>query len=137
MKKDIKSSLLLFLLTLLSAQVYGINYGISDGFISFDGKDFDATWNVKYQEEKVKEGFVDSFEGSGTAGDPYLIQTVWDLCRLEDHVNHGESYSGKRFKLVNDLDLDYFVWYPIGVRSDACFAGSFDGNNKTIRNIFW
>ena len=135
MKKDIKSSLLLFLLMLLPAQVYGINYGISDGFISFDAKDFDATWNVKYQEEKVKEGFVDSFEGSGTAGDPYLIQTVWDLCRLEDRVNHGESYSGKRFKLVNDLDLDNFVWYPIGVRSDACFAGSFDGNNKTIRNM--
>lgn len=75
-----------------------------------------------------------AFEGSGTSADPYLIQTKADLAQLAAYVNGGTSYSGKYFKLANDINLNNEEWTPIG-NSSSKFQGHFDGNNKTISNL--
>jgi hypothetical protein len=83
--------------------------------------------------------------GSGTAGDPYLIQSLNDLKFLRDETNKaiGETsnYRGnnKHFKLTTDIDLSNENWAPIGVYTSAAridnFQGVFDGNGHTISNL--
>ncbi|MGI1660063.1 MAG: S-layer homology domain-containing protein [Desulfitobacterium sp.] len=80
------------------------------------------------------------FEGSGTsASDPYLIKTAADLAKLSAKVNAGENYSGKFFRLMNNLELSGYVdgagWTPIGTDLTYSFAGSFNGNNKSITGM--
>lgn len=133
----------LCLLALLPLQAYA-DYGISG----------DNTWHQQYL-AKIANGELaargtlveNAFSGGGNKTNPYLISTVWDLCRLADIVNGGFEWEnnqgtnngydlrGKYFKLANDLDLDGAVWYPIGVRENAWFAGCFDGDGHTITKM--
>lgn len=133
----------LCLLALLPLQAYA-DYGISG----------DNTWHQQYL-AKIANGELaargtlveNAFSGGGNKTNPYLISTVWDLCRLADIVNGGFDWEnnqgtnngydlrGKYFKLANDLDLDGAVWYPIGVRENAWFAGCFDGDGHTITKM--
>ena len=62
------------------------------------------------------------------------IKSVEELKAFADTVNAGTDYSGKTVKLVYDLDLEGEEWTPIGT-PDNVFAGIFDGNGKTIRNL--
>ena len=78
--------------------------------------------------------------GSGTERDPYIISTTDHMRQLSNDVNGGNAYSGKHFKLANDLDFEGQEYNIIGgtiydqgaVRS---FCGTFDGNGKTISNV--
>jgi len=78
--------------------------------------------------------------GSGTAGDPYLIQTA------EQFVEIGRTPAdwGSSFRLVSDIDLsDYDQttlqpigrWVSQGNNANQPFHGSFDGGGKTIRGF--
>ncbi len=133
----------LSLLALLPLHAYA-DYGISG----------DNTWHQQYL-AKIANGELaargtlveNAFSGGGYKTNPYLISTVWDLCRLADIVNGGFEWEnnqgtnngydlrGTYFKLANDLDLDGAVWYPIGVRENAWFAGCFDGDGHTITKM--
>jgi len=42
--------------------------------------------------------------GAGTAESPYLITSIDDLNKLAADVNSGTNYSGKYFRLENDLN---------------------------------
>ena len=76
------------------------------------------------------------FPGAGTADDPYQITTAADLALVATNVNAGTTYSGKYFKLMNDISLsDYTNWTPIGKDPSYVFRGSFDGNNKVISHL--
>ena len=123
----------LCLLALLPVNAYGdfAQYGIYDGVTVTDVGTLYGTWNNSYHGGE----YSTSFSGSGTKDDPYRIYNEWDLCRLEDQVNAGNDFKGKYFKLMNNLDLGGQIWYPIGVKSTTCFAGLFDGNDKTISNM--
>lgn len=68
--------------------------------------------------------------GSGTEEDPYVITTPAEL----NHVRHHLSSS---FILGNDIDMAAWnTWEPIGKSEyEKDFAGVFDGNNKTIKNL--
>lgn len=68
--------------------------------------------------------------GSGTEEDPYVITTPAEL----NHVRHHLSSS---FILGNDIDMAAWNnWEPIGKEEyEKDFAGVFDGNNKTIKNL--
>ncbi|MBQ3699279.1 MAG: leucine-rich repeat protein [Prevotella sp.] len=133
----------LCLLALLPLHAYA-DYGISG----------DNTWHQQYlaktaNGELAARGTLveNAFSGGGNKTNPYLISTVWDLCRLADIVNGGFEWEnnqgtnngydlrGTYFKLANDLDLDGAVWYPIGVRENAWFAGCFDGDGHTITKM--
>ena len=57
---------------------------------------------------------TEAFTGSGTAADPYVIDTPAKLAKLAADVNGGEAYVGKYFTQTADIDLGGKEWTPIG-----------------------
>ena len=75
------------------------------------------------------------FNGSGTAEDPYRIETADDLVNL---ANKGqqEPYRNAYYKQTEDLDMSGKTMSPIGgPNGDSGFAGTYDGNGKKISNL--
>ncbi len=107
----------------------------------------------------------ESFYGSGTEEDPYVIKNARALAIFRDYVNNGNDCAGKYVRLDADIDMSVYqtgYWikevYPpnmwthptahydwIGIRSKTLtptigssktpFNGHFDGNNHTITGI--
>lgn len=74
--------------------------------------------------------------GSGTEAAPYEIPDVGKLTALQKQVNeNGFSYTGKWFRLTNNIDLNDELWTPIGVDALHSFGGSLDGGGKTISGL--
>lgn len=74
--------------------------------------------------------------GSGTEAAPYEIPDVDTLTALATQVNeNGFSYSGKWFRLTNNIDLNNEPWTPIGIDALHSFGGSLDGGGKTISGL--
>lgn len=77
--------------------------------------------------------------GSGnSASDPYLISTKAHLIELANRVNGNgfpvNNFSGKYFKMMNDIDMSVSgTFNPIGNASQT-FRGNFNGDGKVIRN---
>lgn len=65
--------------------------------------------------------------GSGTAADPYVIQTPTELQSIQNNL-------GAYYKLANDINLQGVSFTPIGSTSSP-FTGSFDGAGYTISNL--
>ena len=70
-------------------------------------------------------------KGSGTAGDPYLIESAANLAYLAQSTTYEDMY----FLLTTDIDLGYCEWTPIGTKTNP-FCGNFDGNGHTISRVF-
>ena len=66
--------------------------------------------------------------GSGTEGDPYVVQTPAEFAALSWHAGYAEAH----VRLGADLDCGGLVLHPIG--DLAPFTGNFDGNGYAIRN---
>ena len=77
---------------------------------------------------------------------PYQISTAAELAWFRDQVNSGNTTISAT--LTEDIDLSEFChakdgtkyteevnWTPIG-NSDNMYQGTFDGNGKTIRNLY-
>ncbi|MDR1499829.1 MAG: hypothetical protein LBI58_02505 [Tannerellaceae bacterium] len=79
-----------------------------------------------------------TFEGAGTQDDPYLITSVEGLTFMAEQVNiwPGKSFQGEYFRLMEDIDLVRHFWIPVGSESHQPFRGVFDGNGKTISNLY-
>ena len=74
--------------------------------------------------------------GEGSANDPYQISDAEKLTALQTQVNeNGFSYTGKWFRLTNNIDLNNELWTPIGVDALHSFGGSLDGGGKTISGL--
>ena len=84
---------------------------------------------------------------TGEVGGDYKIGNLAQMEAFRDAVNAGNSFAGLTVKLTNDITLND-GWRPIGegYRDVAdsnitaygittFFAGTFDGNNKTISNL--
>ena len=82
--------------------------------------------------------------GDGTVDNPFLISTAAELAWFRDHVNEDYANAKASAKLIADIDLSEFChaanaseninqksWEPIGR-----YQGTFDGNNKTITNLY-
>ena len=69
--------------------------------------------------------------GTGTANDPYLIESAANLRYLVDNI---ASYNTKCFKQTVDIDLDYNPWTPLGNNTNP-FKGTFDGAGHTIEHL--
>ena len=66
----------------------------------------------------------------------FTINNINQLAGLAKLVNNGvDNFSGKTFTLANDIDLNNLAWNPIGTSSAAPFAGTFNGNGKTVSNL--
>ena len=81
--------------------------------------------------------------GNGTVENPYLIEDAFDLDAVRNDLT-------AHYKLVKDIDLNVSPfnkgvgWKPIGVTHyntpvlgvGHSFLGTFDGNGKTIKNLY-
>jgi hypothetical protein len=72
--------------------------------------------------------------GSGSSVDPYLIQSKDDLVYLSSTNSYWNT--NKYFKQTENIDLAGCEWTPIGSSAKA-FKGSYDGNFKTISNLYF
>ena len=88
-------------------------------------------------------------EGNGSEGSPYIITKPEELAWFRDAVNDGNyEICAKIADNVEVIDLKDFChaadasqnlkelsWEPIG-NSDWSYVGTFDGNGKTITNLY-
>ena len=124
---------------------------------NFSGWDFENIWemNTVFGRPCLKNCLEEQFYGDGTEDNPYLITNARMLEALRNSVNNGENYSGKYFKLTEDIDLSLVCgadvdgtersWTPIGMRNnttfdesadDKPFSGIFDGNGHKISSLY-
>lgn len=71
------------------------------------------------------------FMGDGSISNPFRIYSVDDLDTLNRQLEFGNSFVGKTFKLMRDINLDG-ASLTIS-NGDYPFQGVFDGNGKTIK----
>lgn len=112
--------------------VWEISSGVNDGlpYIIIDGNvnnDIDTT---------TEEGL----RGSGTASDPYLIETAGDLAWLSANWKNVEYDDNgvaayRYYSLMNDIDLTGRTWIPIAFNTGEYFSGVFDGNGFKITGM--
>ena len=89
-------------------------------------------------------------DGTGTADNPYIIETLADLEELSTYAAENDT-SGKYFKLTADIDMSgkYGAdkgeeggtsWTPIGKigidENDCSFKGEFDGDGHAISGLY-
>ena len=87
-----------------------------------------AVWDVFGMQAQAA-----TWSGSGTATSPYIISDESGLRLLATNVKNGSTYSGKYFKVSQNITLTQ-TWTPIGT-SSVSFKGSFDGNGYTISGM--
>ncbi len=76
-----------------------------------------------------------AFAGSGTHDDPFQIRSKADMLLLA-HYTNDEYYpfTGRYFKVMNDIDFGSTAYVPVAVLSHKLDA-DFDGNGKKFTNI--
>lgn len=72
---------------------------------------------------------TEDFKGNGKSTDPYLIENVLDLMKLQKMVT-SKYYTNVHFKMTSDIAING-EWTPIGDNSHA-FCGIFDGDGHSI-----
>ena len=79
----------------------------------------------------------------------YVIENFADFQEIQLRVNNsteGEStrypgavngggFAGKIFRMINDVDFNYFAWTGIGATSTTPFKGILDGDGNAILNL--
>ena len=77
------------------------------------------------------------WEGSGTADDPWRIETAEDLLSIyrgDGTGWSGRDYAGKYLALMKDIDMTGVSFGPIGFESGP-FAGTFYGCGRTVSGL--
>ncbi|MEG1543849.1 MAG: right-handed parallel beta-helix repeat-containing protein, partial [Tannerellaceae bacterium] len=79
-------------------------------------------------------GFTENVTANGSV---YTITTPGQLAWIAAQVNQepSNSFTGKTVKLGADIDLAGHNWNPIGKDKKHPFLGTFDGGNKSIKNM--
>ena len=105
---------------------------------------------IYYSEVSVWDGISvsESLSGTGTATDPYLIQSAADFAYFAGVINAVEgaagtnykvtTFKGQYFKMTKSVDLNghyLIVGMHAGWNNYQGFFGHFDGNNCSIRDI--
>ena len=108
------------------------------------------TFTIYYSEVDVWDGVSvsESLAGTGTAEDPFLIQSAADFAYFAGVLNAVEgaagvnykvtTFQGQYFKMTKSIDLNgnaLIVGFHIGWNNYQGFFGTLDGNNCTIRGI--
>ena len=103
----------------------------------------EVTLNVKIIGNQPPAGVT----GNGTEAEPFILKTADHLAWFRDYVNVGKtSACAKIADDVEEIDMSSVChkadaekqvaelsWTPIGSKK---YQGTFDGNGKTIRNLF-
>lgn len=112
----------------INEAVYKVRYMFDFGMLTADTQQ--TTQRVQ---EYAGDTFATNRLGTGTAGNPYLINTAADLDAFADYINDGNGV-GRYFKLVNNIVYDTNSYTPVGTQSNP-FSGVFNGNGYTISGI--
>ena len=110
-----------------------------------DAIEGEVTLNVKLISYQPPTGVT----GKGTEAEPFILKTADHLAWFRDYVNTGKtSACAKIADDVEAIDMSTVChaadaatntkelsWDPIG-NSDNKYQGTFDGNGKTIRNLY-
>ena len=108
-----------------------------------DAIEGEVTLNVKLISNQPPTGVT----GNGTEAEPFILKTADHLAWFRDYVNAGKtSACAKIADDVEAIDMSSVChkadaekqvaelsWTPIGSKK---YQGTFDGNGKTIRNLF-
>ena len=118
------------------------------GAREYDGNAIEGnvTLNVKLTPLQLPAGMT----GNGTKTKPFVLRTAEHLAWFRDYVNGGHSYACA--KIADDVviidmstvchkaDAENQVaelsWTPIGNSEENQYQGTFDGNGKTISNLY-
>ena len=132
---------------------FKITYEVTKGTTYYIGaREYDGdaiegkvTLNVKMIGNQPPAGVT----GNGTEAEPFMLKTADHLAWFRDYVNVGKtSACAKIADDVEEIDMSNVChkadaekqvaelsWTPIGNYSKQ-YQGTFDGNGKTIRNLF-
>ena len=123
----------------------GTTYYIGAREYGGDAIEGKVTLNVKMIGNQPPAGVT----GNGTEAEPFILKTAEHLEWFRDYVNVGKSSAcAKIADDVEEIDMSTVChkadaekqvaelsWTPIGNYSKQ-YQGTFDGNGKTIRNLF-
>lgn len=123
----------------------GTTYYIGAREYGGDAIEGKVTLNVKMIGNQPPAGVT----GNGTEAEPFMLKTADHLAWFRDYVNVGKtSACAKIADDVEEIDMSTVChkadagkqvaelsWTPIGNYSKQ-YQGTFDGNGKTIRNLF-
>ncbi|MBR4175359.1 MAG: InlB B-repeat-containing protein [Lachnospiraceae bacterium] len=84
-----------------------------------------------FMDDEEEVNGSDYFDGTGTPTDPYLIKSSEDWDTFAELVNNWNGFSGKTFKLTNDISVS-----TVAGRSDKEFRGTFNGDGHTINLVY-
>lgn len=104
-------------------------------------------------QESHKRGEVaTTFQGQGSASNPYIISKASELRLLSDEVAKGKTFEGCFFKMKADVFINKNIlgsdglldtkagnleeWIPIGNKVGKVFLGEFDGDGHSISGIY-
>ena len=115
-----------------------------------------VTYEGGYQRDIYSARWFDlaaNFDGGdGSAEAPFLLSTPEQMMALTAALSSAEFIDGVwkypgiyssaetflstcHYKLLNDIDLDGYIWLPFGSSTSSIFWGEFDGNGKTVSNV--
>ena len=87
---------------------------------------YDDGWGTKYKPTT----------GDGSSGNPYLIETAWNLAWVKAITTNNTNYNNPDvyYKLTTNIYIsDTLSWKPIGQTSE--FKANFDGGGNEIINM--
>ena len=135
---------------------FKITYTVTKGTTYYIGaREYDSntiegnvTLNVKLNgiDYELPAGMI----GKGTEAEPFVLKTADHLAWFRDHVNGGNIKAcAKIADDVKAIDMstvcheadgtkytEELSWNPIGNSYNNKYQGTFDGNGKTIRNLY-
>jgi hypothetical protein len=88
-------------------------------------------WGIEIESEE--QYLFDGGDGSSEES-AYEISSANQLSQLAYNVNNTTTYSGKYFKLTDNINLSEKKWVPIGNETNL-FQGFFDGSDHTISGL--
>lgn len=75
--------------------------------------------------------------GEGTLDSPYLVKSLSDWVSLANFSNNsGDTFEGKYIKMQYNLNFNLQQMPTLWSNSQTPFEGTFDGNNRTIANVY-
>ena len=130
---------------------FKITYEVTKGTTYYIGaREYDGDaieGNVTLYVNLISNQLPAGVTGNGTEAEPFILKTADHLAWFRDYVNVGKtSACAKIADDVEEIDMSSVChkadaekqvaelsWTPIGSKK---YQGTFDGNGKTIRNLF-
>ena len=124
----------------------GTTYYIGARQLNGEAIEGNVTLNVKLTVWKLPEGMT----GKGTEAEPFVLKTAEHLAWFRDYVNGDHPNTcAKIADDVTEIDMSTVCheadgeklvkelsWTPIGNSDNNMYQGTFDGNGKTISNLY-